>query len=441
MHTTESPRCEPAATSVDVWTPARRVGFRFLASYVALYVLPFDPLWRWAAPAVASVVFDIPGPLSFAQTGSGDTTVAYLRLFMTLVAAVAATLVWSLVHRRATRYPRAARWLAVSTRYFLGTTMLSYGLAKVIPNQFMVPSLDQLLRTYGESSPMGIVWMLMGTSPTYTIFSGLLETVGGVLLFFRRTTTLGAAILTAVLANVVMLNFAYDVPVKLFSLHLFVMALGLLAVDARRLVAVFWSNAPVSPAERRPLFDSVWANRIGRTIALLGVGVMAVMTIVGSWQTYSTFGNGRPRPELWGIHDVDRFIYDEEERPPLLTDTERWRALVVDRALAPAAASSAPGSLPPGQIVIWHMDGRRSYYGVVLDEEGRTMTVGRFGQIPANDSAIGVLHYERSEFGTVVVRGTWNGHPLEVHMRTRPASELLLINRGFRWINEFPFNR
>lgn len=304
----------------------------------------------------------------------------------------------------------------------------------------MVPSLDQLLRTYGESSPMGIVWTFMGLSPAYTIFSGLVETVGGVLLFFRRTTTLGAAILTVVLANVVMLNFAYDVPVKLFSMHLFVMAIGLLAVDARRLVAVFWSNATVAPAERRPLFDSVWANRVGRTTALLAIGTMAVMNTMGTWQTYNMFGNGRPRPELWGIHDVDRFIYDEQERPPLLTDTERWRALVVDRALPARRPASAVGSLPPGQIVIWHMDGRRSYHGVVLDEQARTITRTGYSA-PADASSRDVLQYERSEFGTVVVRGTWNGQSIEVHMRTRRANELLLINRGFRWINEVPFNR
>jgi hypothetical protein len=287
---------------------------------------------------------------------------------------------------------------------------------------------------------MGIVWTFMGLSPAYTIFSGLVETVGGVLLFFRRTTTLGAAILTVVLANVVMLNFAYDVPVKLFSTHLLVMAVGLLAVDARRLVAVFWSNATVAPAERRPLFDSVWANRIGRTIALLAIGTMAVMNTMGTWQTYNMFGNGRPRPELWGIHDVDRFIYDEQERPPLLTDTERWRALVVDRALPARRPASAGDPVPPGQIVIWHMDGRRSYHGVVLDEQARTITRTGYGA-PAAASSRDVLQYERSEFGTVVVRGTWNGRPIEVHMRTRPASELPLINRGFRWINEVPFNR
>ena len=56
----------------------------------------------------------------------------------------------------------------------------------------------------------------MGYSRPYAIFCGLVETVGGLLLFWQRTTTLGALIVAASMANVAMLNFSYDVPVKLF---------------------------------------------------------------------------------------------------------------------------------------------------------------------------------------------------------------------------------
>lgn len=372
------------------------------------------------------------------MTGSGDTTYAYVQLLATITAALAATVLWSLADRRSRAYPRLSRWLAVSTRYFVGTTMLSYGLAKIIPNQFPQPTLDQLLRTYGESSPMGLVWTFMGLSPAYTIFAGLAEAGGGVLLFFRRTTTLGAAVLAAVLTNVVMLNFAYDVPVKLFSSHLLVMAVGLLLIDIRRLLAVFWSNSSMPPV-LRPLFASAWANRFGRTVALLAVGFMALTTTTSNWQSYTTIGNGRPRPELWGIHDVTRFIYDGEERPPLLTDTVRWRALVVDRALTPPAPVRPGGMQPAGQIVIQHMNGRRAFHQVILDEAARTFFLRPYGS-QAGSSATNELTYERSA-GIVVVTGTWNGRPLEVHMQTRAPGQLLLLNRGFRWVNEVPFNR
>lgn len=428
----------PAAAS-GAWSPAQRLGFRFLASYFALYILPLDPLWRSVTPYVAANLLGVKAPLSFVQTGSGDTTAAYVRFSTMVVLALIITVGWTVAHRRATAYPRAARWWTVVTRYFLAITMLGYGMAKIIPTQFMMPSLDQLLRTYGESSPMGIVWTFMGLSPAYTIFAGLAEAVGAVLLLFRRTTTLGAAILAAVLANVVMLNFAYDVPVKLFSAHLLAMAIGLLVLDARRLIAVFWCNRPVACVEQRPLFDSVWANRLGRTLAVLAVATMVVMTSISGWRVHTSYGNGRPRPELWGIHDVERFVYDEEERPPLLTDTIRWRALVVDRVAIPSQAAMDGPSLPPSLVVILHMDGRRSYHSVALDEQARTITRVSYGG--AHLLPDDVLHYERREAGNVTMRGTWMGRPVEVHMRTRPAEQLLLINRGFRWINEVPFNR
>lgn len=433
------PTLETSHRDLPTWSVPSRLGFRFLFSYVALYLLPLDPLWRITSPLVAERIFGLAAPLSFAQNGSGDTTTAYVQAFTVLVCAIAAAGIWSLADRRSPAYPRLARWLTTATRYFVGMTMLSYGLAKAIPTQFPEPTLDQLMRTYAESSPMSIVWTLMGVSPAYTIFSGLAETTGGVLLLFRRTTTLGAAVLVAVLANVVMLNFAYDIPVKLFSSHLLAMAIGLLLVDGRRLIAVFWTNAPVPPAVRRPLFDSTSANRIGRAVALLVVCVMAVTNARANWQVYNTFGNGRPHPELRGAYDVSRFVYDGEELPPLLTDAVRWRTLIVDRALVPAGASLPGGGAARGQIVIQRMNGQRAYYAVTLDEAGRTMNIGAGGAGGAN-LPVGDLAYERSG-ASLIITGTWQDRPIEVDLRLRPPDDFLLINRGFHWINEFPFNR
>ena len=45
------------------------------------------------------------------------------------------------------------------------------------------------------------------------------EVLGALLLLFRRTTALGAAVLAVVLVNVVMMNFCYDVPVKINGVH------------------------------------------------------------------------------------------------------------------------------------------------------------------------------------------------------------------------------
>ncbi len=73
----------------------------------------------------------------------------------------------------------------------------------------------------GDLSPMRLAWLFIGYSVPYEIFGGLLETVSGLLLSFRRTQLLGSLMTLATIGNVVMINFCYDIPVKLFSSQLF----------------------------------------------------------------------------------------------------------------------------------------------------------------------------------------------------------------------------
>jgi uncharacterized membrane protein YphA (DoxX/SURF4 family) len=110
-------------------------------------------------------------------------------------------------------------------RLGLAVTMVVYGFSKVWVRQF--PPLDEwtAFQSYGDSSPMGLLWRFMGHSPTYERFTGFAEVLAGVLLATRRTATPGALVMVAVMANVVMLNFCFDVPVKLASTHLLVFAL------------------------------------------------------------------------------------------------------------------------------------------------------------------------------------------------------------------------
>ena len=132
--------------------------------------------------------------------------------------ALAATLVWSLADYKRAHYHRLYLGLRVLVRLALGTALIVYGAGKVIPSQFPPLALHRLVQPFGDASPMGLLWSFMGASTPYTIFSGVAEMLGGLLLFFPRTTTLGALVSIGVMSHVVALNFCYDVPVKLFSL-------------------------------------------------------------------------------------------------------------------------------------------------------------------------------------------------------------------------------
>jgi len=130
------------------------------------------------------------------------------------------------------------KWGSLYLRCFLPFTILYYAAIKIVRQHFPFPLLERFLTPFGGSSPQGLLWPFMGYSRGYSFIAGALELLGATLLLFRRTAAGGALILTAVLANVVVVNVFYDGPVKLLSIHLFAIAVFFLFPTLGRLADV-----------------------------------------------------------------------------------------------------------------------------------------------------------------------------------------------------------
>ncbi len=429
-------RAEPAA--LPVWSPAKRIGFRWVFAYLGLYLLPtylslltyipgggtvnsaYTNLLQAIVSWVGKVAFGV--KITVFPNGSGDTTYNYVEVFFFALVAALAALVWTLLDRRRLEYSKLHDWLRAYVRFGLGFTLIEYGASKVIPTQFPSPSLGKLLQPFGNSSPMGLLWAFMGASPAYTIFAGASEMVGGLLLMTRRTTLLGALACMGVLGNVVMLNFCYDVPVKLYSSHLFLMAFLLAAPDLRRLADLLVFNRRVEPAVHRPLFaGKLWhrAALVVRTLFLAGFAVLALYETLGIYRIY---GAGAPKSPLYGVWNVDEMALDGVVRPPLLTDETRWRRVVFDRV---------------DYFSFQNMDDSRRSYAMKMDAAKRTLTLSQSDK-PAWKAA---FTYQRPDPDHLLLAGTLDGHPLRATLHRTDPAKRLLTSRGFHWINEYPFNR
>jgi hypothetical protein len=416
------------------WHPATRVAFRFAFAFLTLFIFPFplgslpytdalaEPytqLWNrivpWVGHDVLRLGYEFPIPFN----GSGDRTYEYVQAFCLLVLAAAATLVWTALDRRRKSYPLLYRWLRVCVRLYLGTVMIGYGAVKVIPMQFSRPTLDRLIQPFGDASPMGLLWTFMGASEPYVVFTGAAEMLCGILLFARRTTTLGALMCAAVMGNVVMLNFSYDVPVKLFSSLLLAMALFLLLPDARRLADLFIFNRAAGPAEMLPLFRREGLNR-----AALVLRTLFLVAVVGGslYQAYESRQTFSQRSPLYGVWEVEEFSLDGEGRPPLVTDRERWRRVVFDR---------------PDVLAVQLMSDTRQRYRLELDEGQKTLSLSKRDDPNWKTT----FTYERTGPETLTLEGEADGHRIHAGLRRTDPSQFLLTNRGFHWVNEFPFNR
>lgn len=434
-------RVETSWSALPPWSPAKRFLFRFGFSYLLVYLLPaylgllgyipyggvlvggYMSFWRTVVPWVGKRLFGL--SITVFPNGSGDTTYNYVEILCFAALSAAAALVWTLLDRRRLHYARLYEWLRVWVRFGLAMAMIEYGLAKVVPGgQFGTPTLDRLMQPFGDASPMGLLWTFMGASTAYTVFAGLTELAAGLLLTLRRTLLLGALFAAAAMANVVMLNFSYDVPVKLYSSHLLAMALFLAAPDLRRLADLFVLNRPVEAAEQRPLFARRSLHQGALAFRTLFVVAFVGLVLYMTYDSYKSY-YGDPemqRSPFYGVWNVDEYVIDGQARPPLVTDAARWRRVILEY---------------PQVITVQSMSDSRQRYGLKLDAARRTLALTK-----RNDPAWkSTLTYQRPEPGRILLDGTFDGHKLRAVLLRIDSPEFRLMTRGFHWINEYPFNR
>lgn len=289
----------------------------------------------WERKVVDRVAADVFG---FTETldrprASGDPTYGYVETATRAAAAIGVALLWFLIaaivsrfaHRRDRLVEGIGPWIHLAGRYYLASVILGYGLAKVYPSQFSFPDFARLETPYGDGSPMNILWSFMGSSKAYIIFSGIMEVLPALLLLTRRTALLGALLGAAVMANVAVLNYCYDVPVKLFSTHLFVLAAALAAVDLKPLAFLFLLNRPTPRRDlSRP--RTGWLGHAVRLLILVPYVALSVDRVVEKYR------HPTEAHELQGIWDVDEFLVDGSERIPRTDDSLRFQALIVDRS-------------------------------------------------------------------------------------------------------------
>ncbi|MBA82478.1 MULTISPECIES: hypothetical protein [unclassified Leeuwenhoekiella] len=404
------------------WTVTEKILFRFLFLYFALFIVlrfmhqPAEPLVR----LVGHHVLNLKKDLSYFPTGSGDSTYAYVLLFLNALLASTCTTIWTLADRRRPAYNTLFYWFLVILRFFLAMMLLSYGFAKVYKTQFPEPSLLRLLQPLGNFSPMGLAWTYMGFSEAYNVYTGMLEVVGGLLLIWRKTTTLGALLTVGVMSHIVVMNFTYDIPVKLFSLHLLVMALILASTDRKRLYRIFFSNrSTASLLEYNPVKNKLF----GKIKVGLKLTALILFTGISIWQGYNAereYGDKRAKPTLYGIWEVETMHINDSLIPPLLTNEQRWRYLVVD----------------------WKERATLKY----ITDEIKFMTL----EVDSSKSEITLYEGEWKqeqnfkysiENDTLYLKGKLYGDNLEVKLKAKNKEDFLLTNRGFHWINEYPLNR
>jgi hypothetical protein len=233
---------------------------------------------------------------------------------------------------------------------------------------------------------------------------------------------LGALICVADMTQVFMLNMTYDVPVKLFSFHLLLMALFLLAPEFQRLADFFLRNRNVAPSTQPQLFKTRRANRIALSAQIVfGLWMIGTAAYSG-WGDWHTYGGGSPKSVLYGIWNVDELSIDGQIRSPLLTDYDRWRRAILDF---------------PQAMAFQRMDDSFAYYGVSINVNNSTLVFKK----SSDKNFKGNFTFQRPAPDQLILDGAMDNHRMHMQLHLVDRSKFLLVNRGFHWIQEYPFNR
>lgn len=375
---------------------------------------------QWIGPKV----FD--KPVVIQMTGSGDTMRNYVGCFCAVVLAVGLALCWSILIAFTRWFNlrwNGDRWLhgvvRVFVRFFLIQVLFSYGFAKVFPLQFAPPNSFRLNQQLGDMSPMGLLWTFMGFSTPYQMFTGAVEVLAGILLVTRRTTMLGALVTIAAMTQIFALNMCFDVPVKLYSFHYLMMGVFLLLPDMPRLFNLFVLGRAAEPSQFPWFCNSKWCSRLALAFRTLLVTAMLFGQIqVGYKQWNDTYG-GTP-PPVQGRWQAVAVILDG--KPAAHDDSLNWKYL--DFASNNMVRITSPK--PP--ILAY-----KSSWNV----EEKTLVIGKF----SNPMWSARMQFELPAQDQIKLSGTIEGRRMEATFRSVSEKKSELMNRGFHWIQEMPYNR
>jgi hypothetical protein len=390
--------------------------------FVAEY---YGTAWDWMVRLANTWIFQIAEDL-VPMAGSGDTSFGWAQMLFSLLVAFAGCVLWTVLDRKRTNYEQPDYWLRLTVRYFLAYFCFVYGIIKLYALQMPFPNISQLATPLGDFLPMRLSWMFVGYSTPYQVFSGVMELIAGLLLLNRRTVTLGLVMATGVFTHIVALNLAYDIPVKLFSIHLLAYCLYLLSYELGRLLNFFVFNRVAEP-------DTSFAMDFssGYMIALRTVGKIAfiiLFVIVPLYKNYQFFQSQQNvadlKPIKPGMYDVDLFVLNGHDTvPPLITDSLRWNDLVFERG--------GLGSIKTTDAT-FRQRYRRGYFSYKPDT---TREVLELRYLPTDSLPLMSMKYKLPDENTIQLWSKYKEDSLYVRLR-RSKRHFQLTERQFHWLSE-----
>ena len=236
---------------------------------------------------------------------------------------------------------------------------------------------------------------------------GIVEVLAG-LMFWRRTVVLGAIISLFATVNVMAINYFYDVPVKIFSTTLFIMTLYILTYNLKDLFVFFLTDNPVKLniqkafRFRKPIYNKLLIGfKYTFLLFLIGGGVLSTI------QSHKEL-NG-PKHELFGYYEL---------QSDSISKDMNWNKI-----------NFASNDL----LRAYDNEGTTIYLEAKVDTIKKTLSINE--KVKLNKTWN--YKYTLKSDSLILANDSLSG---KVKYLRKYPEKSRLMNRGFHWINETPFN-
>lgn len=190
--------------------------------------------------------------------------------------------------------------------YYIAIVFLRYGFDKVFKRQFYLPEPNILYSNFGSLTKDMLFWSTMGTSHIYSIVTGVIEVLSGILILFKRTRIAGFFLALIVSINILLINISFDISVKLFTSFLLMVVLFNLYAVLKTTYAFFIQHKAVqlSASEHGiPVNKRVHA---GLCVVIIGL----VLTPTISSRNFND--DNAQRPLLHGAYQIEHFTINND---------------------------------------------------------------------------------------------------------------------------------
>jgi hypothetical protein len=327
-----------------------------------------------------------------------------------LLLAAFVAIVWTAIDRRRVNYSALNRAMRVYLRYALGNAMLGYAINKVMPIQFGILTPGEMLQPFGQLSHGSLLWGFMAASRGYQIFTGLVELTGVSLLFFRRTTLLGALILAGALTNIVAIDMGYQVGAVRYAIIFLLLDLILLAPYLPRLCAiVLGEGAGAFPCEPAALRRRWYHSPLAKAAILCLLASSLVYTNGIRWR------HSQAAARVSGLFDVASFVRNGQSVVPLASDNATWKRVACDNRRGEASG---------WELSVQFADGDVRSFALTDDTVHRVWTIH-----DKDPSGAGSLHYAVQQDGDVSLDGRLGGKSVDILLHPVDAKKFFALLR------------